>query len=138
MNDNVISFPASGHGQNIVLLVDDEFMMRGVLAEILQDCGFQVVTAQSGEEAIGLLSKRNDFDLVFSDIKMPGIDGFELAKWVHENRAGTPVILASGYSGKTNMAADLCGAEFLKKPYDFDHIIEKIRETIARKKPRSA
>jgi len=128
--DDIIQFPQSTPHQPTVLLVDDEYLVRGVLSEILTEAGFQVVQAENGAEAIHILSKLDHVDLVFSDIKMAPLDGFALAKWVHENRPGLPVILASGYSGKTNMAAELNGAEFFRKPFDFDAVVEKIRDTI--------
>ncbi len=127
---DIIQFPQSTPHQPTVLLVDDEYLVRGVLSEILAESGFQVVQAENGAEAIHILSKLDHVDLVFSDIKMAPLDGFALAKWVHENRPGLPVILASGYSGKTNMAAELNGAEFFRKPFDFDAVVEKIRDTI--------
>ncbi len=126
----IIQFPQSTPHQPTVLLVDDEYLVRGVLSEILTESGFQVVQAENGAEAIHILSKLDHVDLVFSDIKMAPLDGFALAKWVHENRPGLPVILASGYSGKTNMAAELNGAEFFRKPFDFDAVVEKIRDAI--------
>jgi CheY-like chemotaxis protein len=135
---DIIPFPNRRPNQPAVLLVDDEYMMRGVLTEILKDCGFTVIAAPSGEAAIECLSRHTHVDVVFSDIKLEGTDGFELAKWVHDNRPGLPVVLASGYNGKTNMAADLCGAQFLRKPYDFDLIVQQLRETAARGKNRSA
>jgi two-component system NtrC family sensor kinase len=138
MADNVINFPDRKADQYIVLVVDDEYLMRGVLKEILKDCGFYVIAVGSAQEAIMYLSKLVHIDVVFSDIKMPDMDGFELARWVHQHKPDIPVILASGYSGKTNMAADLCGAQFLQKPYDFDHIVHKIRETVSQKRPLSS
>ena len=134
----IIAFPERAPNQPTVLVVDDEYLIRGVLTEILQDSGFSVVAAESGEEAVHILTRLPHIDAVFSDIKMPGMDGFALAKWVHEHRPDTPVILASGYTGKTNMATDLCGAQVLRKPYDFDLIVEQLRETVARRHPHSA
>jgi DNA-binding NtrC family response regulator len=130
---DIIQFPQATPHQPTVLLVDDEYLVRGVLGEILKESGFHVVPAENGAEAIHILSKLERVDLVFSDIKMAPLDGFELAKWVHENKPGLPVILASGYSGKTNMAAELSGAQFFRKPFDFDAVVEKIRDTIAHK-----
>jgi DNA-binding NtrC family response regulator len=130
----VIAFPDRKSAKHTVLVVDDEFLMRGVLVEILQDSGFLAVGVASAEEAMAHLSSRAGVDLVFSDIKMPGIDGFTLARWIHQHRPEIPVILASGYPGKANMAAELCQAEFLRKPCDFELIVEKIRETIERRK----
>jgi DNA-binding NtrC family response regulator len=129
----IIQFPERPPQRPIVLLVDDEYLVRGVLGEILTEAGFQVVPAENGAEAIHILSGLERVDLVFSDIKMAPLDGFELAKWAHEHKPGLPVILASGYGGKTNMAAELNGAEFFRKPFDFDAVVEKIRDTIAHK-----
>ena len=117
-----------------VLLVDDEYLVRGVLSEILKEAGFAVVPAENGAQAIEILSRLSHVDLVFSDIKMAPLDGFELAKWVHEHKPGLPVILTSGYSGKTNMAAELNGAQLFRKPFDFDAVVEKIRDTLGCKR----
>jgi DNA-binding NtrC family response regulator len=130
---DILKFPQPPSHQPTVLLVDDEYLVRGVLSEILKEAGFRVVPAENGAEAIHILSKLDEVDLVFSDIKMAPLDGFELAKWAHENKPGLPVILASGYGGKTNMAAELNGAQFFRKPFDFDAVVEKIRDTIAQK-----
>jgi len=129
----VIDFPEVHPDRHIVLVVDDEFLVRSVLSEILRDAGFHVLQAASVSDAIGILEKHPHVDLVFSDVKMPVMDGFELARWVNEHKTDLPVILASGYVGKTNMACELRCAEFLKKPFDFDTVIEKIRVTISRR-----
>jgi DNA-binding NtrC family response regulator len=134
----VIAFPERRKDRHTVLVVDDEFLMRGVLVEILQDSGFDTIAAASAEEAMTCLTGPAHVDLVFSDIKMPGIDGFTLARWIHLNHPDMPVILVSGYPGKANMAAELCQAEFLRKPCDFELIVTKIRETIARRAQRTA
>ena len=129
----VIEFPDTHANRHVVLVVDDEFLVRCVLCEILQDAGFEVMQAENAGDAIGILEQHSDVDLVFSDVKMPGMDGFELARWVNEHKTDMPVILASGYAGKTSMACDLRCTEVLKKPFDFDTVIEKIRDTISRR-----
>jgi len=134
---DVIAFPERRQARHTVLVVDDEYLMRGVLGEVLEDAGFAVIAAASAEEAMTYLEGPSPIDLVFSDIKMPGADGFTLAKWVHHNKPDLPVILASGYAGKTNIAAELCEAEFLRKPCDFDLIVTKVRDAIARRKART-
>ena len=131
----VIAFPHHPPGRHTVLLVDDEYLLRGVLSEILQESGLAVGSAP---EAIAVLSKPCRIDLVFSDVKMEPMDGFELARWIHEHRPNLPVILASGYPNKTSMAADLRGVEFFRKPFDFDAVIDKIRDTIAQTQARIA
>jgi DNA-binding NtrC family response regulator len=131
---DVLPFPQRSPRKPTVLLADDEYLVRGVLSEILKEAGFAVVPAENGAEAIHILSGLDTIDLVFSDIKMAPLDGFAVAKWVHEHKPGLPVILASGYSGKTNMASDLNGAQFFKKPFDFDAVVAKIRDTLGKKK----
>lgn len=63
---------------------------------------------------------------------MPGeIDGFGLAKWVRENRPDLAVFVASGYSGKFDLARELCaGEQFFAKPYDLDMVVTKIQEHV--------
>jgi CheY-like chemotaxis protein len=75
-------------GKVTVLIVEDELLIRWPIAEYLQDCGFTVISASHGEEAVAAIkdypSKK---DVVFSDIRMPGeLDGFGLARWIEGNR----------------------------------------------------
>jgi CheY-like chemotaxis protein len=133
-DDDIVGLPDRKPEQQVILLVDDEPLVRAMLTASLRDCNFYVIAVGSALEATWFLSKLPMIDLVFSDIKMPVMDGFELAKWVHENKPAIPIILASGDTGKANMAAELCGAEFINKPLDFDNITDKIRDTLSRKK----
>lgn len=131
---DIIGFPDRMPQQHVVLLVDDEYLMRGVLSEILREAGFYVVVAVSGEQAINYLNQLAHIDAVFSDIKMPGMDGFKLAKWIARNRPDVPVVLASGYAGKTDMANDLSGAHFMSKPFGFDEIVAKLNALVSQKR----
>jgi DNA-binding NtrC family response regulator len=133
MNE-IVAFSEHGPDRPTILLVDDAFLMRSVLAEILEDNGLHAVPAASDEEAIAHLRSPEQIDLVFSDLKAPGESGFALARWIHENRPDIPVILAGGYyAGKTGTAAQSCGAAFLHRPCNFDSIVASIREALARK-----
>jgi DNA-binding NtrC family response regulator len=121
------------------LVVDDEAVIRGVFSEFLKDSGYQTISVASADEAVRLLSSGLAVDLIFSDVRMPGkLDGFGLARWVMENRSPLPVILVSGDIGKANAAVELCGAEIFPKPYDFDSAVRKIRDALARSRPRRA
>lgn len=99
-----------------ILVVEDDVLVRLLIADGLRDAGLQVIEAHSGEAALGYLSTGSDVDLVFSDIQMPGtIDGVQLARRVHGEYPDLPVILTSG----TGKPADMCGArQFLPKPYE--------------------
>lgn len=114
-----------------LLVVDDEVLIRLTIADHLRECGFHVIEAANGEEAVRVLESGEPVDLVFSDIQMPGnIDGFALARWVRQNRPGTPVMLTSGYVRSAEIAHDLC-EEIVAKPYDPNDLAGRLRRLLA-------
>lgn len=113
-----------------ILVVDDEPLIREAVTDHLRDCGFLVLEACDAEEAIEILEAGVDVDVVFSDIRMPSIGGVALAKWVSENRPGTPMFLASGDAGKIYMSHELCGAQFFQKPYPLKTVSDKFHEAV--------
>jgi CheY-like chemotaxis protein len=119
--------------RSTILLVEDEELLRLSLADYLRECGFEVVEACSGDEAVAKLRSTQDpIDLVFSDIQMPGaLDGIGLAQWIKQARPGIPVVLASGDAQKSEAAKLLCECEpFFAKPYDFAAITGQFRQMI--------
>jgi CheY-like chemotaxis protein len=114
-----------------ILVVDDEPFIRLTLADHLKDCGFLVIEACDGEEAIEVLEALPDVALVFSDVRMPGkVDGIALAQWIRSNMRDVPVFLASGDMGKPYSAEEVCAVRFFAKPYDFDILVKTISETL--------
>jgi PAS domain S-box-containing protein len=112
-----------------VLVVDDEQFVRETLAEMLVDLDHKVVTVDGGREAIEKVSS-DDFDLVFTDLAMPEMDGWETARAIRKRRPDLPVVLVTGYgattqppSGELDLVAGIIG-----KPFDF----EQVMGTIAR------
>ena len=106
-----------------VLVVDDEEFVRETLAEMLMDLDHRVVTVEGGREALQKVST-GDFDLVFTDLAMPEMDGWETARAIHKSRPGLPVVLVTGYgataqppSGELDLVAGIIG-----KPFDFDQV----------------
>ena len=93
--------PASG---KTVLLADDSVTVRNTVEKALMKAGFAVVTASDGEEAVEAL-KKNRIDLVVSDVEMPRLDGYSLAKLIRSDPAhsGIPIILNSSMSGECNI-----------------------------------
>ncbi|WP_428374406.1 response regulator [Lichenicoccus sp.] len=82
-----------------LLLVEDEFLIRMTLAEVLTDDGFEVVEAEDGDSALALLASEAGIALMLTDIQLPGgIDGKTLAGKVREQKPGLPVIFMSGQS----------------------------------------
>ncbi|MBT3387369.1 MAG: response regulator, partial [Desulfobacula sp.] len=79
-----------------VLLVDDEEGIRKVLKIYLQDVGYKVVTADNGKKAVEIIDAES-FDIVLTDIRMPGMDGISLLKHIKKNSPDTEVIMITGH-----------------------------------------
>ncbi|MCK6454814.1 MAG: response regulator [Alphaproteobacteria bacterium] len=127
------TFPDPKERTPAILVVEDEILIRLVLSDYLQECGFKVYEAGTAAEAIDILESGNAaIDLVFSDVRMPGpLDGFGLARWIRENRPGLLVVLTSGDQRKSEAAQDLCGNEpFFAKPYDVRVVVAQMRTII--------
>lgn len=128
--------PSCSRNTPIVLVVDDEYLMRGVLTDILQEEGLATIPAASIDEAKAWLRTGAVIDLVFDDTRMPADDSFALAHWMHENRPGTPLIVANGYGGQVNGIPELQDTRILRKPCNFETIVAAIREAIAHARAR--
>ena len=112
-----------------ILVVEDEFLVREMIAEELRDAGFAVLEAPDGEAAAGMLNGAARIDLLFTDIRLPGaLDGWEIARLGRRARATLPVIYATGYT--VDRTAEVEGAIFLHKPYQPSQIIETIRRLL--------
>ena len=118
-----------------ILVVEDEVLIRLVIADYLRDCGYKVHEAVSGEEAIAILQAPEvSIDVVFSDVEMPGsMDCFALARWVRANKPGLEVILTSGIERSADIAATLCEAgPLMKKPYSSQDVVDRLRQLAAK------
>ena len=117
-----------------VLVVEDEILIRWVTSEHLRECGYRVVEAGSGDDAVEVLRRSAvSISVVFSDVMMPGsIDGFALAQWVRKHRPDIKVILTSGIA-KTDAAADApcVEAPVVPKPYNTTELERRIRKLLA-------
>ncbi|WP_255440491.1 hybrid sensor histidine kinase/response regulator [Caenimonas sedimenti] len=107
-----------------VLIVDDQPDVLEMASEMFRTLGFHVITANSGRQALEVLTSTPDIHLLFSDVVMPGLSGVELGKKAQELSPNTRVLLASGY---TTPAGSLKGFEFLPKPYRIADILKKLR-----------
>jgi DNA-binding NtrC family response regulator len=126
-------FPEMKDRTLTILVVEDEFLIRAMLSDRLQGCGFKVLEGSTADEAIGIIENVHvPIDLVLTDVRMPGsMDGFGLARWIGANRPGIQVILASGEARKTDVAKELCENQpFFEKPYDVEAVVAQIRTTL--------
>ena len=122
-----------------VLVVDDEFSMRQFLQILLDREGYGVHTATSGEEALQIM-KSHDFDLVLTDLSMPGIDGIELVRHIRsgsqsEHGTDVPVVLVTAYGTTENavLAMKEGANDYVCKPFNNDELLMVIRKAIDRK-----
>lgn len=117
-------FEAMAH----ILIVDDEASIRSSLREIIEYEEHKVSEAENGKDAVDLVKKEN-FDLIFCDIKMPGMDGLEVLEKFQEMGTAAPVVMISGH-GTVETAVDALkkGAwDFIEKPLDLNRILVTMR-----------
>jgi len=116
-----------------VLVVDDEVLVRIVIAEYLRDCGYRVLEAGSADDAIAVLGSKLKVDIVFADLELPGpSSGLELARWVRRRHPDVRVIVTSGVSSSAELAGELCEAgPPIAKPYESDAVVQRIRSLTA-------
>jgi len=120
--------------QDTVLVVEDEVLVRHVIAQYLRDCGYKVIEASNADDAIVVLPQAELIvDVVFTDIEMPGtMDGFALAQWVRKSKPGIHVVLAGTVARAAQAAGDLCeSGPTLGKPYEPSAVSEHIRRLLA-------
>jgi CheY-like chemotaxis protein len=119
-----------------VLLVEDELLVREVAAEDLGEAGFHVTPASDGDEALEILRESTDFDLLFTDIRMPGdTDGWELAREAKLMIPGLRVIYATGFGDAGDGLAE--GECYVRKPYNMKDL-QKALNTLGFEEGRAA
>jgi DNA-binding response OmpR family regulator len=122
-----------------VLVVEDDVLIRMTIAEYLRNCGFRVIEAVDGDEAVVVLEQSGlAVGVVFSIVEMAGpMDGFALKRWVRERYPELPVILAGTLARAIDAAADLCkSGPDLAKPYEPQLVLDRIRRLLAERARR--
>ncbi len=116
------------------LVIDDELTVRETLADMLSALGHRVELAESGQEALKKLD-RFDFDLVFTDLSMPEMDGWETAREIRKRCPDLEIVMVTGYgpgtvppSGETGLVNGVIG-----KPFDFDQVSQSIQQVMSRR-----
>ena len=129
-SDKVSGTSIDGDGRR-VLVVEDNVEVGTFATQILQDLGYEITWMPNAEDALRKLQENpGAFDVVFSDVVMPGMGGIELAKILKEHYPRLPVVLTSGYS---HVLAEegTHGVELLHKPYSADQLSRMLRQVIA-------
>lgn len=117
-----------------LLVVEDELLIRMLIADVLRDAGYEVIEAVNGDEALDILKAGVVVDLVLSDVRMPGsTDGLALLAFIRQNLAALPVILTSGHLSPESALAE--GAvKFLAKPYRIQDALAIVDQEVAKLK----
>lgn len=130
--------PASGMGDMVtgegrLLLVDDEKPVLDIAAGMLERLGYEVISAESGREALGIFSReRHRLDAVILDLSMPGMSGLEVFERMREADPGVRVLLASGFIEESvlNRVLSQGVADFIQKPYTIVQLSVKIKSVM--------
>jgi len=121
-----------GHGQ-LVLVVDDEEIIRETTRQLLEGYGYEVLTATDGKEALDIFKKyQNDIRLVLTDLMMPVMDGAELVRLLRAISKKLPVVVSSGLleNDKRSALRALGVVEILAKPYGAQELLEMARRRL--------
>lgn len=114
-------------GVACILVIDDEDTVRALFREVLEEIGHMVLTAKDGTEGLELV-KREEVDLVFLDLKMPGMNGVETFREIKTEKPTLPVVIITGYPDSDMMAQALAQGPFaiMNKPFRVKDILEAV------------
>jgi two-component system cell cycle sensor histidine kinase/response regulator CckA len=121
-------------GSGTVLLVEDEPMVRSVAERALTRHGYTVITADNGEEALEVIAKGEDIDLLLSDVVMPGMDGPAMVAEARKQRPELKVLFMSGYAEEQlRQSLGVDNAHFLPKPFSVQDLAEAAKKALGAK-----
>jgi signal transduction histidine kinase/CheY-like chemotaxis protein len=134
--------PVASGGSETVLVVEDEMVLREMAREFLASCGYKILEAGSGREALQVWwQHRAEIDLLLTDMKMPeGVSGMELAEKMLAEQPALRVIFTSGYSDDmfSPEVLERNNAKFLPKPYSYADLTRLVRESLDKKNGATA
>lgn len=121
-----------------ILVVEDDAPVRDLLVRVLQDAGYLVVAAASGQEALDLAARQSEIDLLITDLVMRGINGIELATRLTAERPGLPVMITSSFTpGQMGHEELPFAAELIEKPWAPADMVEHVARILARRESQS-
>jgi putative two-component system response regulator len=117
-----------------ILLIDDEDVVRGLMVEILESAGHDVTSAETAESALLLLDEDDTFELVVSDVMMPGLSGLELLETVRARQASLPVVLVTGAGTYETLSQALTrgAAGLVTKPFSHAELKSAVEHAVER------
>ena len=132
----------SGAGDETILFVEDDAVLRPLVAAAMVSFGYTVLEASGGDDALALSERNGErrIDLLLTDVGMPGTNGRELAERLVADNPHLKVLFTSGYPADTVVRDDIAQmrAAFIEKPYLPEELARKIREVLDASSPVSA
>jgi CheY-like chemotaxis protein len=110
-----------------ILIVDDDPEVRSIVAEFLEDLGYDVLQARGGAQALDLQERTSNLRMIITDIRMPDMSGIELAKLATQRQKDLKIILMSGY-----FVSQQVERRFLRKPFRMRDLETAVREELER------
>src|SRR5207344_3490848 len=116
-----------------ILMADDEPIFLSATADLLRRDGYECVTVEDGAAALGKVSDES-FDLLITDLEMPGNSDLQLVRQIAERSGGLPVIILTGYPSVRSAIAciELPVAAYLTKPVVFEELLDKVKTSVDR------
>jgi CheY-like chemotaxis protein len=114
--------------KTVVLVVEDEPILRLMAAALVREAGFEAIEASNADEAVSILESRNDIRIVFTDIDMPGsMDGIKLAACIRDRWPPVEIIVTSGHFAAEDVKLP-ARSLFFGKPYDPHEVAKAMRD----------
>lgn len=127
MNAEIKQSSPSDTNAPTIMLVEQDILVRMLIAEYLRSCGYKVVEGINTEDVLVVLRAGNKIQIIFVGMRMDGdIDGFSLASTVRESYPDVDVILTSGVQNAADKASDLCDRGPSKRPYHTQELLRRI------------
>jgi PAS domain S-box-containing protein len=122
----------NAHTNETVLVVEDEFVVRELIVEVLKELGYSTLEADDGPAALKILDSKQRIDLVISDIGLPGLNGRQIIDAAREVRPSLKVLFMTGYAENAAIAAGFLepGMSMITKPFAMEALATRIREML--------
>jgi CheY-like chemotaxis protein len=114
----------------LILVVDDDADVRDLASTILREAGYRVLEAETGQHGLKLFEDNPEVDLIFTDLMMPGLDGFKLADMTKFRRPDVKILYATGYMDVARDKLGVVHGEILRKPYRAAQLEALVKRTL--------
>ena len=124
--------PMTGSTSEVVLVVEDEAGVRQMSVQMLRDLGYTVIHAGDAKQALAMLDSQPSFDLLFTDVVMPDMNGRQLADLIKQQRPGLKVLYTTGYTRNAVIHNGMLDRDvsFLPKPFTIQQLATKVRQVL--------